>query len=370
MPSDPSTSATTNAAIVWYEAATGKIAVKGMGHKGGFGGRGWDGIWTDMSEIVRPTRDGVYGREYISTLVDIGRKPRHLHMDSGQTRSPFRIVSTEIPVVFDYLPPALNGASIQESIARAAQSAPTYFLAAPDQALRLPENLRSQWVPLVNSKDFNQYDFHVRHAPWVELSEMNPSLIEAVRKINPAAPLSVRLPLTKGAAASAAELASMGEVDIIHLAANYHGQGREPDAALFSGDLLRAVHGRLVEAGLRDEVTLIASGGVTLAEHVPKAILSGADCAAINTTVLVALQMEFEGECVSETEGRIRPENFDPVWGARRLTNLLASWHYQIIEILSAMGMRDVRRLRGDAGRAIFQEEMEKQFFNDIARVA
>ena len=31
-----------------------------------------------MSEIVRPTRDGIHGREYISTSVDVGRKLTHL----------------------------------------------------------------------------------------------------------------------------------------------------------------------------------------------------------------------------------------------------------------------------------------------------
>src|SRR5437867_1163990 len=60
---------------ILYESSTGKIPIKGMGYKGSFGGDGFDGIWTDMSEIVRPTRDGVYGREYISTSVDIGSKP-------------------------------------------------------------------------------------------------------------------------------------------------------------------------------------------------------------------------------------------------------------------------------------------------------
>ena len=82
----------------------------------------------------------------------------------------------------------------------------------------------------------------------------------------------------------------------------------------------------------------------------------------------MTLQAQFEGECVSQNQGKIHPESLDPEWGKNRLRNLLASWHYQLIEILSAMGMRDVRRLRGDTGRAIFQEEMEKQFFNDIAK--
>jgi len=39
-------------------------------------------MWTDMSEIVRPTRDGIHGREYISTLVDLGRKVKFLEFNS------------------------------------------------------------------------------------------------------------------------------------------------------------------------------------------------------------------------------------------------------------------------------------------------
>ena len=31
-----------------------------------------------MSEIVRPTRNGIHGREYINTSVDIGRKLERL----------------------------------------------------------------------------------------------------------------------------------------------------------------------------------------------------------------------------------------------------------------------------------------------------
>jgi hypothetical protein len=34
-----------------------------------------------MSEIVRPTRDGIHGREYISTSIDLGRKPMFLVFD-------------------------------------------------------------------------------------------------------------------------------------------------------------------------------------------------------------------------------------------------------------------------------------------------
>src|SRR5579859_3710767 len=46
-----------------YEARDGRVPVRGAGYRGAFGGEGWDGLWTDMSEIVRPTRDGIHGRE-------------------------------------------------------------------------------------------------------------------------------------------------------------------------------------------------------------------------------------------------------------------------------------------------------------------
>ena len=56
----------------WYQAETGRIPISGAGYGGKFAGEGFEGLWLDMSEIVRPTRDGIHGRESISTQVDIG----------------------------------------------------------------------------------------------------------------------------------------------------------------------------------------------------------------------------------------------------------------------------------------------------------
>src|SRR5215831_7179914 len=100
---------------VWNEASTGKIPVKGMGYKGGFGGEGFDGIWTDMSEIVRPTRDGVNGREYIATSVDVGRKPVSLDFRKID-RSP-ATVEIPIPILVDELP--VGNGDVKASVDRA-----------------------------------------------------------------------------------------------------------------------------------------------------------------------------------------------------------------------------------------------------------
>ena len=39
-----------------------------------------------------------------------------------------------------------------------------------------------------------------------------------------------------------------------------------------------------------------------------------------------------------------------------------------LIEVLGAMGIREVRRLRGEVGRAIFMEDIEREAFSDLVR--
>jgi hypothetical protein len=38
-------------------------------------------MWLDMSEIVRPTRDGIHGWEHIATTVEVGARPAFLRLD-------------------------------------------------------------------------------------------------------------------------------------------------------------------------------------------------------------------------------------------------------------------------------------------------
>ncbi|MCX6007793.1 MAG: hypothetical protein NTZ34_11135, partial [Chloroflexi bacterium] len=91
----------------WAQAETAKIPVSGAGYRGPFTGPGFDSMWTDMSEIVRPTRDGIHGREYISTAVDIGRKPSVLHFDSAKPAEGLPpLVNIPMPMIIDMMPPA------------------------------------------------------------------------------------------------------------------------------------------------------------------------------------------------------------------------------------------------------------------------
>jgi hypothetical protein len=44
----------------------------------------------------------------------------------------------------------------------------------------------------------------------------------------------------------------------------------------------------------------------------------------------------------------------------------VGSWRDQLLEVLGAMGLREVRRLRGEMGRAMFQKDLEREAFSGI----
>ena len=54
----------------------------------------------------------------------------------------------------------------------------------------------------------------------------------------------------------------------------------------------------------------------------------------------------------------------------RRIENLIGAWHQQLIEVLGAMGIREVRRLRGETGRAMFFEDLERDIVRPTVRQA
>ncbi|MFW9777556.1 MAG: glutamate synthase-related protein [Candidatus Heimdallarchaeota archaeon] len=367
---DPERLSISPIATINYEAETGKIPIKGMGYKGSFAGAGWDSMWTDMSEIVRPTRDGVHGREYISTLVNLGRKPAYLKIRQGRIINPSKTLTIPLPIIFDHLPSNLNMQSVQESISETSEQIGTMFIKRISNPNRELKALRSSLIPLIKYEDFRQTEtLDLEGFQAVEL-DFHPSWnYEEIKSSYDRLLIIVRVPFEKHEmnTARAIDLTRRG-IDSLHLYANYHGKQFKSPNSLFIMDLLRRVHLDLIRERMRDEITVIASGGIILAEHVPKAIICGADLVAIDTSILVALQCEFKGECSTGETGRVQKENFPIEWGKQRLINLMASWHDQLIEILSAMGIRDVRRLRGDAGRAMFNEDLEKEAFADIAR--
>jgi len=134
----------------------------------------------------------------------------------------------------------------------------------------------------------------------------------------------------------------------------------------FIKDMIREIHTALIEEGKRDDTTLIAGGGIALPEHMAKAMICGADLVTIELPLMIALECHLCDRCEPGMPCPAKLEDIDPDYGTGRMTNLIAAWHDQLIELMGAMGMREARRLRGDVGRAMFFKDLEEETFGRL----
>jgi glutamate synthase domain-containing protein 2 len=356
----------------WYQAETGRIPISGAGYGGAYAGPGFDAIWLDMSEIVRPTRDGIHGRETISTAVILGRRPWALQFDgTGQLLSALPPqVEIPIPVLFDPLPLPLPGEGAQMAMVRAAHQLGTLALIRADEWTDALSEYAAAVAPVLKPGDDAT-------TPWVQAARLVEIEIEKtgerqsacemadwIRVVNPSAVIALRLPFGPDCVDLVEGLAVSG-VGMIHLYADevgYEPIGYALDGSdsRFLADALQEVHHRLVAANLRDRVTLVVSGGIAAAEHVPKAMVCGADAVAVDLALQVALGCALWADVRSPCP--VEDEEVDPEWGKQRIVNLMGAWRDQLLEVLGAMGMREVCRLRGELGRTIFQSKEEQAF--------
>jgi hypothetical protein len=329
-------------------------------------------MWTDMSEIVRPTRDGIHGREYISTAVDIGRKPPFLTFECERLAGKHPpLVSIPMPLMIDMGSPQHTLPELGPILRETARRTGLISIASP-RDWPFSEDDRDALLPYAAFR----LDPEVPPLPkgvldktqLVEIPD-NPDVLYRIRKLKSAYPeivVSVRIALDSNGCKRAIELADFQEVEAIHLAADLNGNEIGVQNPRFIKDMIREIHTSLVEKGIRDEITLIAGGGIALAEHMAKVIICGADLVTINLPLLIALECQLCDHCRPGMLCPAKLERIDFEYGVGRMTNLIAAWHDQLIEVMGAMGMREARRLRGDVGRAMFFEQLEEETFGKL----
>lgn len=348
------------------QAEQGKIPVSGAGYRGPFDGNGYDNIWTDMSEIVRPTRDGIHGREHISTTVALGRRISDLcgmvFDREGNLKShipPTREIP--IPVIFGPMPFFPDKTALS-SLALAASKLTTYLTVTPEYATEELKDYYSHLLIRLKPVQIERCRNIIEWATIIEFDTEGDQIagIRRVREINSNVLTVINVPAWQGVEKKILDLAR-GGAETVHLSADVHGRGSDGIPLL---DALRETHTLLVTEGLRDRITLMASGGIAAAEHIPKTILLGADAVVIDIPLLIAMDIVKwkQGKNGSRSFSLRGIEELDPRWGASRIINLMLSWRDQLLEILGAMGLRDVRRLRGETGRAIFAD-LEREHF-------
>ncbi|MGD0114431.1 MAG: glutamate synthase-related protein [Dehalococcoidia bacterium] len=187
---------------------------------------------------------------------------------------------------------------------------------------------------------------HKKHLDWIK--EINARALMAVKVSTP----------------TDVDMVAVGSyhagAHIIHIDGSYGGTGAAPDIAKKNIAMpveyaIPKVHRFLVEEGVRDEVVLIASGGIRTADDVLKAIALGADGAVIATSELVALGCIRCGNCESgrgcargiATTDRELMQQVQIDWATQRLINLYSAWRERMVDVVARLGMRSVSELRG-----------------------
>lgn len=200
---------------------------------------------------------------------------------------------------------------------------------------------------------------HKKHVDWI-------------KAINPNALISVKV-----STPTDVDMVAIGSyyagAHIIHLDGSYGGTGAAPDIAKKNIAMpieyaIPIVHKFLMEEGVRDKITVIASGGIRTPQDVAKIIALGADGVCTGTAELVALECIRCHNCesgrgcargIATTDSELM-ELIDIDWGTQRIINLFMAWRKELIRILKRLGMKNIRELVGKTDCLVHLDYMNK----------
>ena len=172
-------------------------------------------------------------------------------------------------------------------------------------------------------------------------------------------PILVKIAAVHNIASIASGIARSG-ADIIVIDGLRAGTGAAPTQTRDNVGIpielaLAAVDTRLREEGIRNHVSLVASGTIRNSADVVKAIALGADAVAIGTAALVAMGCHMCHSCHTGhcnwgicTQTPELTKRLDPGAARDALVHLVGGWTHEIKEMMGGMGINSIETLRGN----------------------
>jgi glutamate synthase domain-containing protein 2 len=388
------------------QAETGGVLLTGMGNDKGQKIY-WDHLVLNASQVTNPSIDPL--REPMELTTYLGKKPEKLEIDYKTNKLMTKMspqVKIDIPIMFSAMSYGAISLNVQESLARAATESGTLWNTGEGGLHKKLLKYGNNAIVQVASGRFgvtNDYLYAGRiveikigqgakpgiggHLPGekvsadVSLTRMIPmgtdalspapqhdiysiedlaQLVYALKEAtNYTRPISVKIAAVHNSAAIATGMVRAG-ADIIVLDGLRGATGAAPKVIRDNVGIpielaLASVDKRLREEGIRNQVSLVISGGIRNSGDIAKAIALGADAVNIGTAALMALgctccQQCHTGKCAWGicTSDTALTKRINPEIGARRLSNLLRGWSIELKDILGGMGINAVESLRGN----------------------
>ncbi|MBN2733878.1 MAG: IMP dehydrogenase [Methanomicrobiaceae archaeon] len=119
-----------------------------------------------------------------------------------------------------------------------------------------------------------------------------------------------------------------------------------------------AVDEKLRDQGVRNEISVIASGGIRDSADLTKTIALGADAVYIGTAALVAMGCRVCGSCYRglcpwgiATQRQDLVDRLNPDEASHNVANLINGWTLELAELMGAAGINSIESLRGNRDR-------------------
>ncbi|MFQ6129880.1 MAG: FMN-binding glutamate synthase family protein [Candidatus Hadarchaeaceae archaeon] len=161
------------------------------------------------------------------------------------------------------------------------------------------------------------------------------------------------------------KIAAKAGADIIAVDGMQAGTGASPEVVLEHAGLptLAAIvtaNGALEQIGLRDQVDLVASGGITSGADVAKAMALGADAVAVSTAPLIALGCTLCGVCntgkcpygITTQDPKLR-SRLNVEKGAKKVANILRVFTEEASMLAMLAGKTSLSNLEREDLRAL-----------------